>query len=49
MKTYTPMKHTDSAGDWRECAQRTAVGLAGNLCPNCEDTGMIFSEPVKTG
>ena len=43
------MNVTDSAGDWRECGQCTAIGLAGNYCPNCEDTGMIFSEPVKTG
>ena len=49
MKTYASMNQTDSAGDWRECGQCTAIGLAGNYCPNCEDTGMIFSEPVKTG
>ena len=44
-------KETDPAPceDWLQCPNCNAVGMAGTLCANCEDTGMIHSEPRAAG
>ena len=46
MKTRTRKSEGPSV-EWLQRGNCRAVGVAGNLCPNCEDTGMIHSEPVE--
>jgi hypothetical protein len=36
-------------GDWLQCPNCEAVGIAGTMCANCEDSGMVHFEPKNEG